>query len=64
MSIVKSHVWNCVCANFKRMLSTMGVESKLESPALAAVLVLAPSRNLSFEGDSDSRPYQSHLDFV
>jgi len=37
------------------------VESESES---SGIWVLARSRSLSFEGDSDSGPYLSHLDFL
>ena len=41
------------------MVLSRAVESELESPM---VRVLARSRSLSFEGDSDSGSYLSHLD--
>ena len=42
------------------MVLSSGVELVSESPV---VRVLAWSRSLSFEGDSDSRPFLFHLDF-
>jgi len=41
-------------------VKTRGVESEPESPRIG---VLEWSWNISFEGDSDSGPYLSHLDF-
>jgi len=51
--------WLC-CVFTRAWLISRGLESESET---SRVRILAQSWRLSFEGDSDSTPYLSHLDF-